>query len=176
MVTACRRTPGALTDAPLPLWPPISCGFPRCGVSGHDWPMTLQVSNLPDGSSGFACGGASGACACARNPRVSMDLNHWLQKPVADMDNSVSPTHGGREGPAWNGHFDGTCHHPTFLFNRFDMPGRCAAWQSPQRRWLGQRPRGGSGPGDRGRKTVGRRIGIDCVRPNRCTTPGMRMK
>ena len=37
-----------------------------------------------------------------------------------------SPTHGDQEGTAWNGHFDGTCHHPNVLFNRFGMLERCA--------------------------------------------------
>lgn len=35
------------------------------------------------------------------------------------MDSSVSPTHGGQEGTAYNGHFGCTCYHPLFVFNQF---------------------------------------------------------
>ena len=45
---------------------------------------------------------------------------------VLDMDSSVSPAHGDREGSAWNGHFDCTCYPPNFLFNQFGMLERCA--------------------------------------------------
>jgi hypothetical protein len=31
---------------------------------------------------------------------------------VLDMDSSVSPTFGGQEGTAYNGHIGGTCYHP----------------------------------------------------------------
>ncbi len=48
-----------------------------------------------------------------------------LQYIVLDTDSSVSPTHGDQEGAAWNGHFDCTCYHPNFLFNRFGMLERC---------------------------------------------------
>ncbi len=35
------------------------------------------------------------------------------------MDSSASPTHGEREGTAYNGHFACTCRHPLFVFNQF---------------------------------------------------------
>jgi len=38
---------------------------------------------------------------------------------VLDMDSSVSPTYGGQEGTAYNGHFGCTCYHPLFVFNQF---------------------------------------------------------
>lgn len=38
---------------------------------------------------------------------------------VLDMDSSVSETHGGQEGSAYNGHLGCTCYHPLFLFNQF---------------------------------------------------------
>ena len=43
-----------------------------------------------------------------------------------DMDRSVSPTHGDREGTAWNGHFGCKCHHPLFVFNQSGDLERCA--------------------------------------------------
>jgi hypothetical protein len=45
---------------------------------------------------------------------------------VLDMDSSVSPTHGGQEGTAYNGHFGCTCYHPLFVFNQFGDLERCA--------------------------------------------------
>jgi hypothetical protein len=45
---------------------------------------------------------------------------------ATEPDSSVSPTHGGQEGSAWNGHFDCTCYHPLFVFNPFGMRERCA--------------------------------------------------
>jgi len=36
---------------------------------------------------------------------------------VLDIDSSVSPTYGEREGTAFNGHFECTCYHPLFVFN-----------------------------------------------------------
>src|SRR5918998_5132632 len=45
---------------------------------------------------------------------------------VLDMDSSVSETHGGQEGSAYNGHFGCTCYHPLFLFNQFGDLERCA--------------------------------------------------
>jgi hypothetical protein len=43
-----------------------------------------------------------------------------------DLDSSESPTHGGQEGSAWNGHFRRTRDHPLFVFNRFGDLERCA--------------------------------------------------
>ena len=37
---------------------------------------------------------------------------------ILDMDSSVSPTYGGQQGTAYNGHFGCTCYHPLFLFNQ----------------------------------------------------------
>ena len=37
---------------------------------------------------------------------------------ILDLDSSVSPTHGGQEGSAYNGHFACTCYHPPFCFNQ----------------------------------------------------------
>jgi hypothetical protein len=45
---------------------------------------------------------------------------------VLDMDSSVSPTHGGQEGTAYNGHFGCSCYHPLFVFNQFGDLERCA--------------------------------------------------
>ena len=44
---------------------------------------------------------------------------------VPGMDSSVSPTHGGQEGTAYNGHFGCTCYHPLFVFNQFGDLERC---------------------------------------------------
>lgn len=76
------------------------------------------------------------ALALAEN-RVTLDeLNgKWigrfhdrngLKYFVLDIDSLVSTTHGDQEGAAWNGHFDCTCYHPNFLFNKFGMLDRCA--------------------------------------------------
>jgi hypothetical protein len=74
--------------------------------------------------------------AVLQNREALADLNgRWIDRfhdrkglkyIVLDMDSSVSPTHGGQEGTAWNGHFDCTCYHPNFLFNQFGMLERCA--------------------------------------------------
>jgi hypothetical protein len=45
---------------------------------------------------------------------------------VLDMDSSVSETHGGQEGTAYNGHFACNCYHPLFVFNQFGDLERCA--------------------------------------------------
>jgi hypothetical protein len=45
---------------------------------------------------------------------------------VLDMDSSESPTYGGQEGSACNGHFGCTCYHPLFVFNQFGDVERCA--------------------------------------------------
>lgn len=45
---------------------------------------------------------------------------------MLDMDSSVSPTHGEREGSAYKGHFGCTCHHPPFVLNQFGDLERCA--------------------------------------------------
>jgi len=45
---------------------------------------------------------------------------------LLDMDSSVSPTHGEQENSVWNGHYDCTCYHPLFVFNRFGDLERCA--------------------------------------------------
>jgi Transposase DDE domain group 1 len=44
---------------------------------------------------------------------------------VLDIDSSVSPTYGEQEGTTYNGHFECTCYHPLFVFNRDDVE-RCA--------------------------------------------------
>src|SRR5687768_5042381 len=44
-----------------------------------------------------------------------IDGVHERQPPdgiILDRDSSESPTHGEREGSAWNGHFGCTCYHP----------------------------------------------------------------
>lgn len=51
-----------------------------------------------------------------------IDRVHSRRPPkgiVLDMDSSVSPTFGGQEGTAYNGHFACTCYHPLFVFNQF---------------------------------------------------------
>lgn len=45
---------------------------------------------------------------------------------VLDMDSSVSPAYGDREGAAYNGHFGCSCYHPLFVFNQFSDLERCA--------------------------------------------------
>jgi hypothetical protein len=45
---------------------------------------------------------------------------------VLDMDSSVSPTYGGQEDAAYNGHFACTCYHPLFVFNQFGDLERCS--------------------------------------------------
>jgi len=42
-----------------------------------------------------------------------------LKHIILDMDSSVSPTYGNREGSAYNGYFACTCYHPLFCFNQF---------------------------------------------------------
>ena len=44
---------------------------------------------------------------------------------ILDMDSSVSPTYGGQQGTAYNGHFGCTCYHPLFLFNQYGDLERC---------------------------------------------------
>ena len=46
------------------------------------------------------------------------------RRVILDMDSSESPVHGQQEGAAYNGHFEGVCYHPLFLFNQF---GDCEA-------------------------------------------------
>jgi hypothetical protein len=41
------------------------------------------------------------------------------RRVILDMDSSASPVHGQQEGAAYNGHFEGVCYHPLFLFNQF---------------------------------------------------------
>src|SRR4051812_14862254 len=43
----------------------------------------------------------------------------------ADMDSSVSPTHGEQEDSVWTGHYACTCYHPLFVFNQFGDLERC---------------------------------------------------
>ncbi len=74
--------------------------------------------------------------ALAEKRAALADLNgQWIDRfhdrnrlkyIVLDMDSPVSPTHGDQEGSAWNGHFDCTCYHTSFLFNQFGMLERCA--------------------------------------------------
>ena len=59
-----------------------------------------------------------------------------LKSIVLDMDSSVSPTHGGQEGTAYNGHFGCSCYHPLFVFNQFGdleccalRPGNVHGWR-----------------------------------------------
>jgi hypothetical protein len=51
-----------------------------------------------------------------------IDLVHARRPPrgiVLDMDSSVSPTHGEQEMSVWNGHDQGTCYPPLFVFHPF---------------------------------------------------------
>ena len=60
---------------------------------------------------------------------VWIDRVHDRRPPkmiILDMDSSVSPTHGGQEGTAYNGHFGCSCYHPLFCFNQFGYLERCA--------------------------------------------------
>jgi hypothetical protein len=57
-----------------------------------------------------------------------IDRVHRRRPPdgiILDLDSSESPTYGGQEGSAWNGHFRRTCYHPLFLFNQFGDLERC---------------------------------------------------
>jgi len=57
-----------------------------------------------------------------------IDRVHERRPPdgiILDMDSSESPTYGGQEGSAWNGHFRCTCYHPLFVFNQFGDLERC---------------------------------------------------
>jgi hypothetical protein len=59
---------------------------------------------------------------------VWIDRVHARRPPdgiILDMDSSESPTYGGQEGSAWNGHFRCTCYHPLFVFNQFGDLERC---------------------------------------------------
>ena len=50
-----------------------------------------------------------------------IDRVHGRRPPrgiVLDMDSSVSPTDGEQESSVWNGHYECTCYHPLFVFNR----------------------------------------------------------
>ncbi len=54
-------------------------------------------------------------------PRQWVDLiqhRRPAHKVILDMDSSVSPTYGGQEGTAYNGHFGCDCYHPLFVFNQ----------------------------------------------------------
>src|SRR5215218_9353672 len=67
--------------------------------------------------------------ALADLPGRWTDTVHGRRPPrivVLDMDSSESPTHGGQEGSAYNGHFGCTCYHPLFVFNQFGDLERCA--------------------------------------------------
>src|SRR5947209_8654095 len=58
-----------------------------------------------------------------------IDTVHRRRPPrivVLDMDSSESPTYGGQEGSAYNGHFGCTCYHPLFVFNQLGDVRRCA--------------------------------------------------
>lgn len=58
-----------------------------------------------------------------------LDRVHVRKPPklvILDMDSPVSPTHGGQEGTAYNGHFGCTCYHPLCLFNQFSDLERCS--------------------------------------------------
>ena len=62
-------------------------------------------------------------------PGQWIDKVHRRRPPktiVLDMDSSESPTYGGQEGSAYNGHFGCTCYHPLFLFNQLGDVERCA--------------------------------------------------
>jgi hypothetical protein len=59
--------------------------------------------------------------ALADLPGRWIDKVHTRRPPrviVLDMDSSESPTYGGQEGSAYNGHFGCTCYHPLFVFNQ----------------------------------------------------------
>ena len=60
---------------------------------------------------------------------VWIDRVHDRRPPkmiILDMDSSVSPTHGGQERTAYNGHFGCSCYHSLFCFNQFGDLERCA--------------------------------------------------
>src|ERR1700719_2032450 len=59
--------------------------------------------------------------ALADLPGRWIDKVHTRRPPrviVLDMDSSESPTYGGQEGSAYNGHFGCTCYPPLFVFNQ----------------------------------------------------------
>ena len=105
-----------------------------------------------------------------KNLLALVDLSgQWIDKVharhpsrgvVLDMDSSVSPTHGEQEMSVWNGHYECTCYHALFVFNkpvRRSGALRPAAWQRPQRRWMGRRPGAGRGKPLRRRPAAHRR-------------------
>ena len=67
--------------------------------------------------------GGKAASDCAASPS---QMGRFETKWLADMDSSVSPTHGEQEMSAWNGHFACTCYNPLFVFNQFGDLERCA--------------------------------------------------
>ena len=73
--------------------------------------------------------GDANLAALADLPGAWIDRVH-ARKPqstvVLDVDSSVSETHGGQEGSAYNGHFGCTCYHPLFVFNQFGDLERCS--------------------------------------------------
>lgn len=99
-------------------------------------PVMRQVVDVQAASASQMGRFETGTLALPDNRAALADLNgQWIDRfhdrnglkyIVLDMDSSVSPTHGGQEGAAWNGHFDCTCYHPNFLFNQFGMLERCA--------------------------------------------------
>jgi hypothetical protein len=67
--------------------------------------------------------------ALADLPGQWTDKVHQRRPPktiVLDIDSSESPTYGGQEGSAYNGHFGCTCYHPLFVFNQLGDVERCA--------------------------------------------------
>jgi len=59
-----------------------------------------------------ALSGLSGVWIDKANQRA------WMKELILDLDSSESPTYGGQEGSAYNGHFGCTCYHPLFCFNQ----------------------------------------------------------
>jgi len=55
------------------------------------------------------------------------------------VDSSVSPTDGGPNGTAYNGHFGCTRYHPLFVFNQFGDLERCAQRSGNVHSALGRR-------------------------------------
>jgi hypothetical protein len=79
-----------------------------------------------------------------------------MPEVILDLDSSVSPTHGGQEGTAYNGHFECTCYHPLFCFNQFGDLERTLLREGagPQRRRLAKRTGTSREPLSRNEQTV----------------------
>jgi len=124
MKTLTMLTVSALIPSCAGLWAHAQAVRRRCAV-GAQAALALQMGGSKPGrwpmpGNREAPADLNGAWTCRFHER------NGLKYIVLDMDGSVGPTDGDQEASVWNGHFDCTCYHPNFLFDRFGMPERCA--------------------------------------------------